>query len=78
MFYLSISEGPNEVFTDVHISDTKTGQEEGDSIHTRSGCQVSRIFTHIKGRQVWTGFPACSCDSLAELCRSPGRQSRRR
>lgn len=54
MFYLSISEGPNEVFTDVHISDTKTGQEEGDFIHTRSGCQVSRIFTHIKGRQVWT------------------------
>nr|XP_034323943.1 HEAT repeat-containing protein 5B-like [Crassostrea gigas] len=42
--------GPNEVFTDVHISDTKTGQEEGDFIHTRSGCQVSRIFTHIKGR----------------------------
>lgn len=48
--YLSIFVGPNEVFTDVHISDTKTGQEEGDSIHTRSGCQVSRIFTHIKGR----------------------------
>lgn len=49
VYVLFFSVGSNEVFTDVYISDTKTGQKEGDSIHTRSGCQVSRIFTHIKG-----------------------------
>lgn len=40
--------GAIKVFTDVHVSDTKTGRQTSDTLHTRSGCQIFRIFTCTK------------------------------